>query len=277
MVLLTVALIAGVALPAGAAEPVPKVDGAWPVGVRPPVVRGWEPPATEYGRGHRGVDLAAPPGSVVRAAAPGKVSFAGRVAGRGVIAVELAGTGDPPLRTTYEPVRATVEKGDEVAAGEALGVLELPTGHCRGSCLHWGLLRAKAYLDPLSLLPPWLLRHGASRLLPVIGVPRPGLFAAWTGLFPAWTELLPARTGLFPAWRGSGMAGRSGLARTTGPDSAQTGPDSAGTGSGSARAGSGSAQTGPDLARADVALPTAADVRGLSPAHPATPWRPPPP
>lgn len=257
LVLLTVALIAGVALPAGAGEPVPKVGGAWPVGVRPPVVRGWEPPATEYGRGHRGVDLAAPPGSVVRAAAPGRVSFAGRVASRGVIAVELAGTGDPPLRTTYEPVRATVEKGDEVAAGEALGVLELPTGHCRGSCLHWGLLRAKAYLDPLSLLPPWLLRHGASRLLPVIDVPRPGLFATWPGLFPARTELFPARPGLFPAWRGPGLAGRSGLARTT---------------------GSGSAGTGPGLARAGVALPTAAaDVRNLSPAHPATPWRPPPP
>lgn len=213
MVALTVALIPGVARPAGAAgaagaagtagasgsagatgatgpagstgsagEPVPKVGGAWPVGVRPPVVRGWEPPATEYGRGHRGVDLAAPPGSVVRAAAPGRVSFAGRVAGRGVIAVELAGTGDPPLRTTYEPVRGTVEKGDEVAAGEALGVLELPTGHCRGSCLHWGLLRAEAYLDPLSLLPPWLLRRGASRLLPVIDVPRVGLFPWWAGV-----------------------------------------------------------------------------------------------
>lgn len=197
-VALAVALIPGVALPAGAAgaagaagstgaagsagEPVPKVGGAWPVGVRPPVVRGWEPPATQYGRGHRGVDLAAPPGSVVRAAAPGRVSFAGRVAGRGVIAVELAGTGDPPLRTTYEPVRATVEKGDEVAAGEALGVLALPTGHCRGSCLHWGLLRAEAYLDPLSLLPPWLLRRGASRLLPVIDVPRLGLFPLWAGI-----------------------------------------------------------------------------------------------
>ncbi|MEU5999102.1 peptidoglycan DD-metalloendopeptidase family protein [Streptomyces sp. NPDC047197] len=186
LVLLTVALITALALPAGAGvraagEPVPKVGGAWPVGVRPPVVRGWEPPATEYGRGHRGVDLAAPPGAVVRAAAAGRVSFAGRVAGRGVIAVELAGTGDPPLRTTYEPVRATVEKGAEVTAGEALGVLELPTAHCPSSCLHWGLLRADTYLDPLSLLPPWLLRRGASRLLPVIDVPLPRPPRLWAG------------------------------------------------------------------------------------------------
>lgn len=187
-VLLCVALITAAVVPAWAAEepvpgaerkpvsrlarePVPKIGRAWPVGVRPAVVRGWEPPATEYGRGHRGVDLAAPPGSVVRAAAAGRVSFAGRVAGRGVVAVQLAGTGDPPLRTTYEPVRATVKKGAEVAAGEALGVLEPPRAHCTGSCLHWGLLRAEAYLDPLALMPPWLLRRGAARLLPVIDVP----------------------------------------------------------------------------------------------------------
>ncbi|MGX1907833.1 murein hydrolase activator EnvC family protein [Streptomyces phaeochromogenes] len=153
--------------------PVPAVGRAWPVGLRPSVIRGWEPPATTYGRGHRGVDLTAAPGAPVRAVAPGRVSFAGRVAGRGVVSVELNGTGDPPLRTTYEPVRATAKKGAEVAAGEVIGVLE-PTGsHCPASCLHWGLRRADTYLDPLSLLPPWLLGRGPSRLLPVIGVPEP--------------------------------------------------------------------------------------------------------
>jgi len=153
--------------------PVPVVGRAWPVGLHPSVIRGWEPPATTYGRGHRGVDLAAAPGTPVRAVAPGRVSFAGRVAGRGVVSVELNGTGDPPLRTTYEPVRATAKKGAEVTAGEVIGVLE-PTGsHCPASCLHWGLRRADTYLDPLSLLPPWLLGRGPSRLLPVIGVPEP--------------------------------------------------------------------------------------------------------
>lgn len=139
----------------------------WPVGARPSVVRGWSPPATAYGAGHRGVDLAAAPGSAVRAVAPGRVSFAGRVAGRGVVAVELEGTGDPPLRTTYEPVRATVKRGDTVAAGASVGFLERPMGHCPTSCLHWGLLRARTYLNPLTLLPPWLLHHGPSRLLPL--------------------------------------------------------------------------------------------------------------
>ncbi|AKJ10504.1 peptidase M23 [Streptomyces incarnatus] len=151
--------------------PVPAVARTWPVGVRPLVLRGWEPPATVYGPGHRGVDLAAPAGSEVRAVAPGRVSFAGRVAGRGVVSVDLTGT---DLRTTYEPVTALVHKGDEVAAGEALGTVEpAPASHCPTTCVHWGLLRDRTYLDPLSLLPPWLLHRGPPRLLPVLGVPLP--------------------------------------------------------------------------------------------------------
>ncbi|MDX3176765.1 M23 family peptidase [Streptomyces scabiei] len=125
-------------------EPVPVIGRAWPVGLRPPVVRAWEPP----------------PPSV-----PG--SPPGRVAGRGVVTVELTGTGDPPLRTTYEPVRASVRKGAEVSAGALLGTLEPAPSHCPTACLHWGLRRAETYLDPLSLMPPWLLHRGPSRLLPV--------------------------------------------------------------------------------------------------------------
>ncbi|MEU2388209.1 M23 family metallopeptidase [Streptomyces sp. NPDC012461] len=152
---------------------VPAVGRSWPVGGRPRVLRGWEPPATVYGRGHRGVDLAAAAGTPVRAVAAGRVSFAGRVAGKGAVSVELPGTGEPPLRTTYEPVRASVAQGDVVAAGAVVGTVE-PTGsHCTAPCLHWGLLRGDTYLDPLALLPPWLLHRGPSRLLPVLGVPLP--------------------------------------------------------------------------------------------------------
>ncbi|MEU9558130.1 murein hydrolase activator EnvC family protein [Streptomyces fumanus] len=157
----------------GPGAPVPAVARLWPTGARPVVVRGWEPPATPYGPGHRGVDLAAGPGTPVRAVAAGRVSFAGRVAGKGVVSVELTGTGEPPLRTTYEPVRASVRTGTKVMAGETVGTVEATASHCPDGCLHWGLRRAGAYLDPLTLLPPWLLTGGPSRLLPVLGVPLP--------------------------------------------------------------------------------------------------------
>ncbi|MEV0176921.1 M23 family metallopeptidase [Streptomyces sp. NPDC050803] len=157
----------------GAETPVPAVARAWPVGTRPAVLRGWEPPPTPYARGHRGVDLAAAPGTPVRAVAAGRVSFAGRVAGRGVVSVELTATGTPPLRTTYEPLHPSVRKGDEVAAGEVVGTVEQAGPHCATGCVHWGLLSGRTYLNPLSLLPPWLLHGGRSRLLPVLGVPLP--------------------------------------------------------------------------------------------------------
>jgi murein DD-endopeptidase MepM/ murein hydrolase activator NlpD len=148
---------------------VPTVGRTWPVGLRPQLLRGWEPPATAYGPGHRGVDLAAAPGTPVRAVAAGRVSFAGRVAGKGVVSVELTGTGEPPLRTTYEPVAAAVEEGEEVEPGEVIGTVDATGSHCTVTCVHWGLRRGETYLNPLSLLPPWLLRRGPSRLLPVYG------------------------------------------------------------------------------------------------------------
>lgn len=151
-------------------ERVPALARTWPVGTRPAVLRGWEPPASVYAAGHRGVDLAAVPGAPVRAVAAGRVSYAGRVAGRGVVAVTLAGTS---LRTTYEPVRAGVKAGAEVGAGEVVGTVEGTGSHCPEACVHWGLLDGETYLNPLDLLPPWLLGHGPSRLLPVLGVPVP--------------------------------------------------------------------------------------------------------
>ncbi|WP_411977243.1 murein hydrolase activator EnvC family protein [Streptomyces decoyicus] len=155
----------------------PAEDRAWPVGgatgVGPTVIRGWEPPPSPWAAGHRGVDLAAPAGAVVRAAAPGRVAYAGTVAGRGVLTIEVSHAGRPPLRTTYEPVRPTVRKGQRVTAGQPVAVLQRGPFHCRAPCLHWGLRRGKSYLDPLSLLPRSMLRGGPSRLLPVFGVPVP--------------------------------------------------------------------------------------------------------
>ncbi|WP_439900827.1 murein hydrolase activator EnvC family protein [Streptomyces somaliensis] len=124
----------------------------WPVGPpRAAVVRGWEPPVSAYGRGHRGVDLAAPPGTRVRAAAAGRVSFAGPVAGRGVVVVTLAAPpGAVPSRITYEPVRALVEAGTEVRAGQVVALTAADAAsHCAGACLHWGLRRGGRLPGPV--------------------------------------------------------------------------------------------------------------------------------
>ncbi|WP_141012913.1 M23 family metallopeptidase [Nocardioides sambongensis] len=132
--------------------------GVWPLLPTPTVVHDFDPPATAYGAGHRGVDLAGTFGSSVRSALPGTVLFAGSLAGRGVVVV---GHGD--TRTTYEPVSASVAVGDRVEAGAVIGHLQLALSHCfPRACLHWGWLRGQTYLDPLLLVGA-----GPVRLLPL--------------------------------------------------------------------------------------------------------------
>jgi murein DD-endopeptidase MepM/ murein hydrolase activator NlpD len=129
----------------------------WPLDPEPEVVRPFEPPPGPYAAGHRGVDRAGSVGQVVRTAQAGTVSFAGRIAGRGVVVIDHGGT-----RTTYEPVASSVAVGDRVAAGARIGRLELLGSHCLPrACLHWGLLRGETYLDPLTLVGA-----GPVRLLP---------------------------------------------------------------------------------------------------------------
>ncbi|MYV54805.1 peptidoglycan DD-metalloendopeptidase family protein, partial [Streptomyces sp. SID3212] len=115
------------------------------------------------------VDLAAAPGTAVRAAAAGRVLYAGRVAGRGVLSITLTNTGDPPLRITYEPVDPLVAKGDEVAAGEVVARRAVTPWHCARGCVHWGLRRGDVYVNPVSLLPGSELTRPLPRLLPLSG------------------------------------------------------------------------------------------------------------
>jgi murein DD-endopeptidase MepM/ murein hydrolase activator NlpD len=113
------------------------------------VLARFRPPPQRWAAGHRGVDLAAAPGDTVLAAGAGVVTFAGPLAGRGVVTVRHGS-----LRTTYEPVTATVAVGDQVRAGAPIGTLAAGVSHCGGvpSCLHWGLRRGADYLDPLVLI-----------------------------------------------------------------------------------------------------------------------------
>ncbi|MEV7965317.1 M23 family metallopeptidase [Sphaerisporangium sp. NPDC088356] len=120
-------------------------------------MRRFAPPAQAWLPGHRGVDLAARPGQVVRAAGPGIVGYAGPLAGRGVVMIVHPGG----LRTTYLPVHASVRRGQAVELGDVIGSVEETTGHCPSSCLHWGLINESRYLDALLLIG-----LGQVRLLP---------------------------------------------------------------------------------------------------------------
>jgi murein DD-endopeptidase MepM/ murein hydrolase activator NlpD len=125
----------------------------WPLRPSPNVVRAFDAPSPNWHSGHRGVDLAATPGQAVHAAGPGTVVFAGDLAVRPVVSIAHPGG----LRTSYEPVRASVRTGQRVDTGTAIG--ELQAGHPRcpaQACLHWGAMWGPAsradYVNPLGLL-----------------------------------------------------------------------------------------------------------------------------
>ena len=158
-VLVLVAALGWLAGPASA-DRAAAATGAWtwplagPDAVSRPFVR----PPHPYGVGHRGADLTAAPGAAVAAAGAGRVAYAGLLAGRGVVVVVHGA-----LRTTYEPVTATVAVETRVAAGEVIGRLDAGHAGCpAAACLHWGLRRGEDYLDPVRLVEP-----GPVRLLPV--------------------------------------------------------------------------------------------------------------
>ncbi|PZF84112.1 M23 family metallopeptidase [Jiangella anatolica] len=153
----------GLAAAAPADVPPPQPNPGWVYPVGPPggpveIVHGFDPPDQPWQAGHRGVDLAAAAGAEVRAPGPGTVTYAGRLAGRGVVVI-----GHGMLRTTYEPVAASVAVGDEVGTGHPIGTLEPAGSHCAPvACLHWGAIEGEQYTDPLALVG-----GGAVRLLPL--------------------------------------------------------------------------------------------------------------
>ncbi len=131
----------------------------------PPIASGldilarFEAPTHEYGPGHRGLDLAAQPGASVSAPAGGVVTFAGRVAGRGVVSVRV----DERITYSLEPVDADQtepSKGDRVGLGAKLGTVG-EGGHCVEACVHLGVRVDNIYVDPARyfftrpVLLPW--------------------------------------------------------------------------------------------------------------------------
>jgi murein DD-endopeptidase MepM/ murein hydrolase activator NlpD len=137
---------------------------SWPLAPRPHVLAPYVAPASTYGPGHRGIDVAAAQGHDVHAVDAGVVTHVGVIAGRGTLSVTHASG----LRSTYEPVRGIVGVGSRVSEGQVIGSIE-GRSHCGSSCLHLGALVGSAYLDPRPLLG-----GGPVILLPLGGQPAVG-------------------------------------------------------------------------------------------------------
>jgi murein DD-endopeptidase MepM/ murein hydrolase activator NlpD len=121
-----------------------------------PVTDPFRPPPEPWLPGNRGIEFGTAPGTPVRAAGRGRVTFAGPVAG----ALHVTITHPDGIRTSYSFLAAlAVGAGTEVARGHVLGTT--------GARLHVGARRGTTYIDPASLWgatgPPWV------RLAPLDG------------------------------------------------------------------------------------------------------------
>lgn len=109
-------------------------------------------PMTEYGEGHRGIDLATQIGEPVLSPADGEISFVGKVGYRNVMSVRF---GDS-LTASLEPVCSELVEGTYVLMGEEIGLVCEPDPeylwHCSDTCLHFGTRSEAGYFSPLSLI-----------------------------------------------------------------------------------------------------------------------------
>ena len=154
VVVLTLVMGAGSASAAG--------DWRWPV--TGPVIEPFDAPASPYGTGHRGIDIATPLGTPVQAPAPAVVAFAGPVGGSLFVTLDHGGG----LESTYSWLSGLgVRRGDVVAAGATIA--SSGPGHpgVTPAHLHFGVKRDGAYVDPLDYLLPGSV-VGLIRLAPLV-------------------------------------------------------------------------------------------------------------
>ena len=157
----------------------PPVPPLW-MPVAGTVVRGFDARAGPYGPGHRGIDIAASVGELVRAPAAGRVAFAGPVAGTNWVSLRVA----PGVLVTLGPlldpgaaagpVRRSAPVG-RVGPGHPLPPGEPPPaqgGSERGATLHLSVRVDGVYVDPLA----YLVDRPRPRLAPLLapgGLPVP--------------------------------------------------------------------------------------------------------
>jgi murein DD-endopeptidase MepM/ murein hydrolase activator NlpD len=174
---------------------------------------------TPFARGaHRGADLAAPPGTPVRAACGGRVIHAGAVAGReNVVSIRCGGR-----RVSYLPLATlAVRAGATIRPGAPIGTVA--PGH---GGLHVGIRREGdpfGYEDPMALLPapghPFTpAPRPAARRAPPRIAPRPSTPAARPATMPRpLAGRPPSSLAPWPVWVGlaallSGAAGSGTIA-----------------------------------------------------------------
>lgn len=134
----------------GATDPTDRSGAVQRLPVEGAVRARFRAPEHPWSSGHRGIDLLASQGTAVRAPAAGTVTFADVVVDRSVMTI----THPDGLRSSLEPVTASVDVGTRVLPGQVVGVLDGGPWHCApDSCLHWGVRDGEVYLDPLELLP----------------------------------------------------------------------------------------------------------------------------
>jgi murein DD-endopeptidase MepM/ murein hydrolase activator NlpD len=147
------AIIATLVLTFFFSGPIPpaRASGDWVWPVEGPVIRGYEPPASPFGSGHRGIDTAAPIGTPVLAAEAGTVTFAGTVGGHLFVTVNHGGG----LASTYSWLsELRVRKNDVVIQGQVIALSGEGHPGETPSHLHFGVRLDGAYVDPLDYLSP---------------------------------------------------------------------------------------------------------------------------
>jgi murein DD-endopeptidase MepM/ murein hydrolase activator NlpD len=149
---LCVLLLAGILLPSAAAAedpPQPRDGASHAVPLFGELVRIYDAPPDPFAAGHRGVDVAAPTGTPVRASADGVVTFVGTVVDNLTVTVAHGGE----LLTSYSFLgTALVRRGDPISRGTVVGTVG--RGHPGSSLpphVHLSARRQGFYVDPLEL------------------------------------------------------------------------------------------------------------------------------
>jgi murein DD-endopeptidase MepM/ murein hydrolase activator NlpD len=165
----------------------------WPL--RGPVVGAFHlSPRAPFARGQRrGIDVAAHPGEVVRAACPGRVTFTGALPHHGLAVSMRCGS----LMATYLGLgRLATHTRADVDRGDPLGTLG-PTGRLRLGARR--VADRRGYVDPLALLA-----DGAPPLPPLGPAPRALRRRPFPPTRPAPRPIAPA----MPPAPGSATASR---------------------------------------------------------------------